>query len=103
MNEKELKELCKYLDEELEEKFIVPSTWPAGSPLIFVKKSGGGLRPYVDYRKINEITVKDRTPLPLINDSLDSLSKANIYTKIDLKSTYNHIRIKEGDEWKTAF
>lgn len=57
----------------------------------------------MDYRKINEITVKDRTPLPLINDSLDRLSKAKIYTKIDLKAAYSRIRIKDGDEWKTAF
>ena len=71
--------------------------------MIFVKKKDTDeLRPCVDYQKLNEITVKDRGPLPLINETLDRLQKAKIYTKLDLQNTYNSIRIKEGDEWKTA-
>ena len=71
--------------------------------MIFVnKKDTDELRPCVDYRKLNEITVKDRGPLPLINKTLDRLQQAKIYTKPDLQNAYNSIRIKEGDEWKTA-
>lgn len=57
----------------------------------------------VDYRKINELTVKNRYPIPRIDDLIDCLSQASIFTKIDLRWGYNNIRIKEGDEWKTAF
>jgi len=57
----------------------------------------------VDYRQVNEITIKDRTPLPLIGESLDQLSSATIYTKIDIQDAYYYLRIKAGDEWKTAF
>ena len=80
-----------------------PSQSPAASPMIFVsKKDTDKLRPCVDYRKLNEITVKDRGPLPLINEILYRLEKAKIYIKLDLQNAYNSIRIKEGDEWKTA-
>ena len=71
--------------------------------MIFInKKDTDELRPCVDYRKLNEITIKDRGPLPLINETLDRLQRAKIYTKLDLQNPYNSIRIKEGDEWKTA-
>ena len=66
------------------------------------KKDTDELRPCVDYRKLNEITIKDQGPLPLINETLDRLQKAKIYTKLDLQNAYNSIRIKEDDEWKTA-
>src|SRR5690606_2532057 len=68
-----------------------------------VKKKDGTLRLCVDYRALNKITVKDRCPLPLINETMDQLKEATIFTKLDLKGAYNLIRIKEGDEWKTAF
>jgi len=57
----------------------------------------------VDYRQLNEITIKDRTPLPLIGESLDQLSSAPIYTKLDIQDAYYNLRIAKGDEWKTAF
>ena len=70
---------------------------------MFVKKKDGTLRLCVDYRKLNDITVKDRTALPLIPELLDRLHAAKIFTKIDLRNAYNQLRIKEGDEYKTAF
>ncbi|KAJ1572770.1 hypothetical protein NDA11_007138 [Ustilago hordei] len=83
--------------------FIRPSKSPARSPVLFVPKKDGGLRLCVDYRGLNEITVKNRAPLPLIEEQLFLLRKARIYTKLDLRAAYNLIRIAKGDEWKTAF
>jgi len=76
---------------------------PHGVPVLFVKKKDGSLRLYVDFCELNRITKKDRYPLPLISDLLDSPRKARIYTKIDLRHAYHLVRIAEGDEWKTAF
>ncbi|KAI2647704.1 Transposon Tf2-6 polyprotein [Labeo rohita] len=67
------------------------------------RKEGRGLRPCVDYRGLNQITIKNRHPLPLTNTALDALSGARFFTKLDLRSAYNLVRIREGDEWKTAF
>lgn len=89
--------------EELAKGFIYPSSSPAGAPILFAKKQDGSLRLYVDYRGLNSITVKNRYPLPLIGQLLDSLVGAKVYTKLDLRSAFNSIRIREGDEWKTAF
>ena len=61
------------------------------------------LRLVVDYRLLNEVTIRDSYPLPLINDMLENLSKGKVFSKLDLRSAYNLIRIKEGDEYKTAF
>ncbi|KAJ1038769.1 hypothetical protein NDA10_001054 [Ustilago hordei] len=71
--------------------------------VLFVPKKDGGLRLCVDYRGLNKITVKNRAPLPLIEEQLFLLRKARIYTKLDLRAAYNLIRIAKGDEWKTAF
>ncbi|SOV07450.1 uncharacterized protein UDID_18908 [Ustilago sp. UG-2017a] len=100
---KEMTELRRYLDENLEKGFIRPSKSPARSPVLFVPKKDGGLRLCVDYRGLNEITVKNRAPLPLIEEQLFLLRKARIYTKLDLRAAYNLIWIAKGDEWKTAF
>ncbi|KAJ1590085.1 hypothetical protein NDA12_003868 [Ustilago hordei] len=100
---KEMSELRRYLDENLEKGFIRPSKSPAQSPVLFIPKKDGGLRLCVDYRGLNEITVKNRAPLPLIEEQLFLLRKARIYTKLDLRAAYNLIRIAKGDEWKTAF
>ena len=70
---------------------------------MFVCKKDGSLRLCIDYQGLNKISKKDRYPLPLISDLLDSPSKAKIYTKIDLCHAYHLVRIAEGDEWKTAF
>ncbi|SYW84122.1 uncharacterized protein UHO2_03319 [Ustilago hordei] len=100
---KEMSKLRRYLDENLKKGFIRPSKSPARSPVLFIPKKDGGLRLCVDYRGLNEITVKNRAPLPLIEEQLFLLRKARIYTKLDLRAAYNLIRIAKGDEWKTAF
>ncbi|CCO31293.1 Retrotransposable element Tf2 155 kDa protein type 1 [Rhizoctonia solani AG-1 IB] len=89
----------EYLDKELADGKIEP----IASPCFFVKKAGGGLRLVVDYRKINEITVNDQFPIPLQADLLEKIKDAKIFSKLDLKSGYNNIRIKKEEEWKTAF
>jgi transposase InsO family protein len=103
LSEVELKALREWLEENLGKGFIRVSTSPAGAPILFIKKKDGSLRLCVDYRGLNKITIKDRTPLPLIGESIDRLRKARVFTKIDLRGAYNLVRIKEGDEWKTAF
>ena len=101
LSQKELEVQKKYIEEQLIKGFIRPSQSSAASPMIFVnKKDTDELRPYVDYRKLNNIIIKDRGPLPLINETLDRLQKVKIYTKLDLQNAYNSIRIKEGDKWK---
>ncbi|KAL0153155.1 hypothetical protein M9458_051542, partial [Cirrhinus mrigala] len=93
----------EYIKEALDSGFIRPSTSPAAAGFFFVSKKDGGLRPCIDYRGLNNVTVKFRYPLPLVPSALEQLREATIYTKLDLRSAYNLIRIKEGDEWKTAF
>ena len=103
LSQTELTALREYIDENLAKGFIRHSKSPAGAPILFVKKKDGSLRMCVDYRGLNKITKKNRYPLPLISGLLDQLGQAKIYTKIDLRGAYNLVRIKEGDEWKTAF
>ncbi|KAI2664269.1 Transposon Tf2-9 polyprotein [Labeo rohita] len=93
----------EYVAEGLRAGTIRPSSSPAAAGFFFVKKKDGGLRPCVDYRGLNQITIKNRHPLPLTNTALDALSGARFFTKLDLRSAYNLVRIREGDEWKTAF
>ena len=95
--------LRKYLDEYLFKGFIRVSSSPTTSLVLFVKKPEGGLRFYIDYRKLNSITIKNRYPLPLIREILDRLYHTKVYSKIDIITTFNRIRITEGEEWKTAF
>lgn len=76
---------------------------PMASPILFVKKKNGKYRMCVDYRAVNNMTVKNRYPLPRTNELIDKLQGAKYFTKIDLRNGYNLVRIKEGDEWKTAF
>lgn len=99
----ELEVLREYLDAALAKGWIRRSISPAGAPIIFVPKKGGSLRLCVDYRGLNQITVKNRHPLPLISETLDRLAGSIWFTKLDLTDAYHRIRIKEGDEWKTAF
>jgi hypothetical protein len=99
----ELEELKCWLDENLSKGFIRTSSSPAATPILFVKKGDGSLRLVVDYRGINEGTIKNRYPLPLLQDTLMNLSKAKWFTKLDIRGAYNLIRMAEGEEWKTAF
>ena len=68
-----------------------------------VKKGDGNLHLCVDYRGLNLITKKNRYPLPLISEALDRVVGAELFTKLDIRAAYNRIRVREGDEWKTAF
>lgn len=103
MNVKELEALRNYLDEELAKGFIRVSRSPAAAPVLFVKKANGDLRFCVDYRGLNAITIKNKYSLPLVQETLNQLATARYYTKIDIRSAFNKLRIKKGDEWKTAF
>jgi hypothetical protein len=104
LSEIELKALREYLDEMLAAGKIRPSKSPAGAPILFVPKPHGrGLRLCVDYRNLNRVTIMNRYPLPLMRELQDRTRKAKFFSKIDLKNGYNLVRIKKGDEWKTAF
>ena len=99
LSEKELTALREYRDEMLQFGKIRPSKSPAGAPILLVPKPHGrGLRLCVDYRGLNRITILNRYPLPLMNELRDRVQGATLFTKIDLKSGYNLIRVKEGDE-----
>ena len=86
------------MDENLSKGFIRASSSPAGAPILFVKKPGGGLRLCVEYRGLNEGTIKNRYPLPLIRETLMRLSKALYYSTLDVRGAYNLLRIAVGDE-----
>lgn len=103
LSQRELEVLRVYLDDAKSKGWIRESVSPAGAPILFVPKRDGGLRLCVDYRGLNKVTVKNRHPLPLISETLDRLQGAKRFTKLDLKDAYHRIRIREGDEWKTAF
>jgi len=103
LTEEERTALKEYIKENLEKGFIRPSNSPAGAPVLFVKKKDNTLRLCVDYRRLNENTIRDSYPLPLITELFDRLREARIFTKLDLKSAYNLVRINPGDEYKTAF
>ena len=99
----EQRELDSFLEENLRSGRIRPSKSPFASAFFFVKKKDGRLRPVQDYRQLNEITVKNRYPLPLISELVNKLKGAKYFTKLDVRWGYNNVRIKEGDEWKAAF
>ncbi|CAJ0934066.1 unnamed protein product, partial [Ranitomeya imitator] len=92
-----------YVKESLEKGHIRPSSSPLGAGFFFVAKKDGSLRPCIDYRLLNKITVKFQYPLPLLSDLFARIKGASWFTKIDLRGAYNLVRIKRGDEWKTAF
>jgi hypothetical protein len=99
----QLEALRKWLDENLSKGFIWTSSSPAGSPILFVKKGDGSLCLCVDYRGLNEGTMKNYYPLPLLYKTLLHLQKAKYFTKLDIHAVYNLVRMAEGEEWKTAF
>jgi hypothetical protein len=99
----ELEELKCWLDENLSKGVIHTSSSPATALILFVKKGDGSLQLVVNYRGINEGTIKNRYPLPLLQDTLMNLSKAKWFTKLDIRRAYNLIRMAEGEEQKTAF
>ena len=99
----ELKELKVQLQEILDEGFVRPSVSPWGVPVLFVKKKDGTLRMCIDYRQINKVIVKNKYPLPRIEDLFYQLKGAGVLSKIDLRSRYYQLRVKEVDVMKTAF
>ncbi|GJZ36007.1 putative reverse transcriptase domain-containing protein [Tanacetum coccineum] len=99
----ELKELSDQLKELLEKGFIRLSSSPWGAPVLFVKKKDGSFRMCIDYRELNKLTVKNRYPLPRIDDLFDQLQGSSVYSKIDLRSGYHQLRIREEDIPITAF
>ncbi|XP_074283159.1 uncharacterized protein LOC141607704 [Silene latifolia] len=103
MGPKELEELKKQLEELLDKGYVRPSVSPWGAPVLFVKKKYGRMRLCIDYREMNNVTIQNRYPLPRIDDLFDQLSRSGIFSKIDLRSGYHQLRIKDEDIPKTAF
>jgi len=99
----ELQELKKQLEEMIELGFIRPSVSPWGAPVLFVKKKDGSMRLCIDYRELNKVTIKNRYPLPRIDDLFDQLKGAGVFSKIDLRSGYHQIAVRSEDIQKTAF
>ncbi|XP_017416766.2 uncharacterized protein LOC108327584 [Vigna angularis] len=99
----ELTELKKQIEDLMDKKFIRPSASPWGAPVLLVKKKDGSSRLCIDYKQLNKLTIKNKYPLPRIDDLLDELHGASVVSKIDLHSGYHQIRVKEGDVQKTAF
>ncbi|CAA0841948.1 Uncharacterized mitochondrial protein AtMg00860, partial [Striga hermonthica] len=103
MAPKELQELKTQIQELLRLGFIRPSVSPWGAPVLFVKKKDGSMRMCIDYRDLNRLTIKNKYPLPRIDDLFDQLRGACVFSKIDLRSGYHQLKIKESDIAKTAF
>ena len=99
----ELKELKTQLQELLDKGFIRPSHSPWGAPVLFVKKADGSLRLCIDYRGLNQVTIKNKYPLPRIDDLFDQLAGATVFSKIDLRSGYHQLKVRDEDIPKTAF
>ncbi|GKC66469.1 putative reverse transcriptase domain-containing protein [Tanacetum coccineum] len=99
----EMQELSNQLKELQEKGFIRPSSSPWGAPVLFVKKKDGSFRMCIDYRELNKLTIKNRYPLPRIDDLFDQLQGSWYFSKIDLRSGYHQLRVREEDIPKTAF
>ena len=103
ISQAERQALEKYIKESLAAGLIRPSSSPLGAGFFFVAKKDGSLRPCIDYRGLNAITVKNRYPLPLLSSALEPVQSATVFSKLDLRNAYHLVRIRRGDEWKTAF
>jgi hypothetical protein len=103
MSTPELKELQMQLEELLKKGYIRPIVSPWGAPVLFVKKKDGTLRLCIDFRQLNKYTIKNKYPLPLIDDLFDQLRGEKIFSKIDVRAGYHQVRIKEEDVHKTTF
>ncbi|GJV14646.1 putative reverse transcriptase domain-containing protein [Tanacetum coccineum] len=99
----EMQELSNQLQELADRGFIRPSTSPWGAPILFVKKKDGSFRMCIDYQELNKLTIKNRYPLPRIDDLFDQLQGLSVYSKIDLRSGYHQLRVRDEDIPKTAF
>jgi hypothetical protein len=99
----ELKEIKEQLQELLDKRFIRPNSLPWGVPMLFVKEKYGPIRMCIDYRELNKVMIKNRYPLSRIDNLLDQLQGARMFSKIYLRSGYHQVRVKEEDIPKTAF
>nr|XP_033965452.1 uncharacterized protein LOC117466353 [Pseudochaenichthys georgianus] len=99
----ERESMREYIDGSLKTGLIRPSSSPAGAGFFFVEKKDGSLRPCIDYSPLNDITIKNRYPLPLMTSAFELLKGARVFSKLDLRNAYHLVRIREGDEWKTGF
>ncbi|GJR94180.1 putative reverse transcriptase domain-containing protein [Tanacetum coccineum] len=98
-----MKELSEQLQELSDKGFIRPSSSPWGAPVLFVKKKDGSFQMCIDYRELDKLTVKNRYPLPRIDDLFDQLQGSSVYSKIDLRSGYHQLRVRGEDIPKNAF
>nr|GFA32823.1 putative reverse transcriptase domain-containing protein [Tanacetum cinerariifolium] len=98
-----MKDLSEQLKELSDKGFIRPSSSRWGAPVLFVKKKDGSFRMCIDYRELNKLTVKNRYPLPRVDDLFDQLQGSSVYSKIDLRSGYHQLRLQEEDIPRTAF
>ena len=103
MSTPELVELKLQLKEMMDKGYIRPSVSPWGAPVLFVKNKDDTLRLCIDYRQLNKVTIKNKYPLPRIDDLFDQLGGASIFSKIDLRLRYHQVRIKGEDIHKTTF
>ncbi len=103
LNPVELVTLKTYIETYLKTGFIPPFKSPAVASILFDKKLDGGLCLCIDYQSLNNLTIKNQYPLPLIEEALDRLGQAKQFTQLDLTSAYYQMRIREGDKWKTTF
>jgi len=103
LSREEREEVQAFVEDQLRKGYIRPSKSLQTSPVHFVAKKDGTWRMVQDYQHINQWTIKNGFPLPLIADILDGVGKRKVFTKLDLRWGYNNVRIKEGNEWKAAF
>ena len=103
LSREEKEEVCKFIQEQLRKEYIRPLKSPQTAPVFFVGKKDGKKRMVQDYRYLNEWTIKNNYPLPLISDIVENIGTKKVFTKMDLRWGYNNVWIKEGDEWKAAF
>ena len=99
----ELEELRKQIDDLLQKRYIHPSVSPWGAPVLLVKKKDGSRRMCIDYRELNAVTIKNKYPLPRIDDIFDQLGGLKVFSKLDLRSGYHQLKVKKEDVQKTAF
>ncbi|CAN6487401.1 unnamed protein product [Victoria cruziana] len=103
MTPAELADLKKQIQELMDKGFIQPSKSPWGAPILFMKKKDGTMWLCIDFRILNQLTIKNKYPLPRIDDLLNQLAGSSVFSKIDLKSGYHQVRISRNDVSKTAF
>lgn len=103
MSASELAEMKKQLENLLDKKFVRHSVSHWGAPMLLVKKKYGSIRLCIDYRHLNKMTIKNKYPLPRIDDLMDQIVGTRVFSKIDLRSRYHHIKVKDEDIQKMAF